>query len=33
VICRYRQQFGPLIQDDNGIVFVKHVKLPPVLLS
>jgi hypothetical protein len=33
VIRGHREQFGPLIEDYNGIVFVKHVKLPPILLS
>ncbi len=33
VIRGHRKQFGPLIEDYNGIVFVKHVKLPPILLS
>jgi hypothetical protein len=30
---RWACEFGPLIEDYNGIVFVKHVKLPPILLS
>ncbi len=33
VIRRHGEQFGPLIEDYNGIVFVKHVKLPPIMLS
>lgn len=32
VIRGHREQSGPLIEDDNGIVFVKHVKLSPILL-
>ena len=33
VIGGHGKQFGALIEDYNGIVFVKHVKLPPILLS
>jgi hypothetical protein len=33
VICGHREQFGPLIEDDHGIVLVKHVKLTPIQFS
>jgi hypothetical protein len=33
VIRRHRQHFGRLIEDDDGIVLVKHPKLPSILLS
>src|SRR5579859_5343839 len=33
IVRRHRQHFGRLIEDYNGIVFVKDAKLPPILLS
>jgi hypothetical protein len=33
VIRGHGEQFGPLIEDYNGIVFVKHLQLPPILPS
>jgi hypothetical protein len=32
-VLRHRQHFGRLVEDNNGIVLVKHAKLPPGLLS